>query len=402
MGMYRDLAKNQGVYRILFAQLTARMPFGMLSLLMILHIEQLHQTYGAAGLVLAAASVGQAIAGPITSRWMGRWGMRPVLILSSIIAATSFTIIGVVFMTIPLTMLVAFVMGLSMPPVTPAVRTIYPKMVPSNQLTALYSLDASAQEIIWIFGPLLAVVISTQISSVVGVLVAVAFLIVGGAWFILSPELGKVRISRSRRRLGAVLTRPTVVIAAVIELIFVASFAAIEVGIVASFDHTSMESGVVLGIFSVGSITGGFLLGHRSISRWSLSIRLAIVAFGTALTLIDQGAVWLSISLFIAGLGVAPALAVLYTTVSATVKFSETAEAFGWMSTAMLIGAAAGSAIAGFAVDLYGPVSAITISLVFVILSVIVALITMKFAPDLRSGNASPLPDTEPVSVHYR
>lgn len=402
MGMYRDLAKHQGVYRILFAQLTARMPFGMLSLLMILHIERLHENYAAAGLVLAAASTGQAIAGPVTSRWMGRWGMRPVLILTSIVAAVAFTVIGVVYMSVPLTMAVAFVMGFSMPPVTPAVRTIYPKMVPGNLLSGLYSLDASAQEIIWIFGPLLAVVISTQVGTVAGVIVAVAFLVIGGAWFIASPELGKVRVPRSRRRLGAVLSRPTVVISMAIELIFVASFAAIEVGVVASFDHTSIESGIVLGVMSVGSIIGGLALGHRIIRPLSLSTRLGLVAIGTAMTLVNQGSVWLSISLFIAGIGVAPALAVLYTTVSATVKFSETTEAFGWMSTAMLVGAALGSAVAGFAVDQLGPVSAMTLSLIFVVLSALVAFFTRGFTPDLSDGNASPIPDTEPISVHYR
>ena len=40
---------------------------------------------------------------------------------------------------------------------------------------------------------------------------------------------------------------------------------------------------------------------------------------------------------------------------SASVKFSETAEAYGWVGTGQLIGAAAGSAIAGFLIDGVGP-----------------------------------------------
>ena len=40
---------------------------------------------------------------------------------------------------------------------------------------------------------------------------------------------------------------------------------------------------------------------------------------------------------------------------SASVKFSETAEAYGWIGTGQLIGAAAGSAIAGFLIDGIGP-----------------------------------------------
>lgn len=64
------------------AQLTARFPNGMTSLAILLHVEQQTGSYGSAGLVLAATSVGQAVAGPITSRWMGAWGMRRVLTLT--------------------------------------------------------------------------------------------------------------------------------------------------------------------------------------------------------------------------------------------------------------------------------------------------------------------------------
>ena len=399
MGIYRDLGAHPGVYRILAAQLTARMPFGMVSLVMLLHIELLHDSYGAAGLVLAATSAGQAIAGPLTSRWLGTFGMRRVLILTTLVAAGGLTIIGLTVLPIWLTMLVAFVVGISTPPVSSAVRTIYPKMVPGNQLVALYSLDASAQEVIWIFGPVIAVVVSTQVSTTAGIGVLVAFLVIGGAWFIASPELGRVRIPPSRRRIGAVLARPTVLIGSLISLIFVASFGAVEVGIVAAFDHTSIESGIVLGIFSVGSILGGFLFGRYPVKPWSLTVRLSIVTFGTALALFGTSALWLSIAFFIAGFGVAPALAVLYTMVSATVKFSETAEAFGWLSSGMLLGAAGGSALAGFAVDAYGPLGGIVLSLALIALSVVAAALTAKQMPDLSHGDASPIPETEPVRV---
>lgn len=399
MGIYSDLGAHPGVYRILAAQLTARMPFGMISLVILLHIELLHNSYAAAGLVLAASSAGQAIAGPLTSRWLGTWGMRRVLIITTVIAAAGLAIIGFVYLPIGVTMLVAFIVGIATPPVSSAVRTIYPKMVPGNQLVALYSLDASAQEVIWIFGPVIAVVVSTQVSTTAGIAVLIAFLIIGGAWFIASPELGRVRIPPSRRRIGAVLSRPTVLIGSLLSLVFVASFGAVEVGIVAAFDHTSIESGIVLGIFSVGSILGGFLFGRHPVKPWSLTVRFSIVTLGTALALFSTNVVWLSISFFIAGIGVAPALAVLYTMVSATVKFSETAEAFGWLSSGMLIGAAGGAALAGFTVDAYGPLGGIMLSLVLIALSVVAAALTVSQMPDLSHGDASPVPETEPVRV---
>jgi MFS family permease len=402
VGIYRDLAKHPGVLRILFAQLTARMPFGMISIVILLHIQQLHGNFAAAGLVLAAASLGEAIAGPLTSRWMGIWGMRRVLIATSVICASGLIILGTVFMPLALTMLVAFVMGISAPPVSPAVRTIYPKIVPGKQLVALYSLDASAQEIIWIFGPVIAVLISTQISTTAGMFVLVGFLLIGGFWFVMSPEVGRVHLPRSRKRMGAILGRPTVLLSSLIGLIFVASFGAVEVGVVAAFDKTSLESGVVLAIFSVGSIIGGLLIGHRPVTAWSLTVRLAIVTIGTALTVFNQGAFWLSVSLFIAGIGVAPALAVLYTMISATVKFSETAEAFGWLSTGTLVGVSLGAAAAGFAVDAFGSVGGLVVSLIAVFLSTVLAGLTHRHIPNLASGDASPIPETEPIRVTNR
>src|ERR1700709_1370257 len=111
------------------AQLVGRFPFGMLSLAFLLHIQRVHDSYGSAGLVLAALSIGQAIAGPLTSRLMGRWGMRPVITPTMIVRAVAISTIALVPMSIPLTMVVAFAAGLTMPPIQPAVRTIYPKMV---------------------------------------------------------------------------------------------------------------------------------------------------------------------------------------------------------------------------------------------------------------------------------
>jgi MFS family permease len=61
----------------------------MTSLAILLHVEQQTGSYGAAGLVLAAASIGQATAGPVTSRWMGIWGMRRVLTLTTAVCAAA-------------------------------------------------------------------------------------------------------------------------------------------------------------------------------------------------------------------------------------------------------------------------------------------------------------------------
>ncbi|GAA1772062.1 MFS transporter [Agromyces humatus] len=399
MGSYSELLKTSGVARIIAAQLTARFPSGMLSLAFLLHVEQQTGSYGAAGLVLAATSIGQAVAGPLTSRLMGRLGMRPVLIVTLVICATAVVTIGVLPLTVPLYMAVGLVAGLATPPVQPAVRTIYPKMVNSRQLTPLFSLDASAQEIIWVVGPVVTTFVATQIGTLQAILLAAAMMVGGGIWFISSPELGRVRIPRSKRRFGVVLGRPAVMLATIVGFLLIGACAALEAGVVAVFGHDGAEAGIVLAIFSVGSLAGGLFLGHVPIGPWSTARRLFIVFAGMALAAFVMDFWWLSVTLFVAGIGIAPALAVLFAIVSASVKFSDTAEAYGWVGTGQLIGAALGSAVAGFLIDAYSAQGAFWAAAGLALLGMLAAVVGRPWHPDLRGRDASPIPDTEPVPL---
>ncbi len=399
MSSYWTLLKTPGVARVIAAQLTARFPFGMLSLAFLIHIEQVYDSYGSAGLVLGAMSIGQAIAGPLTSRLMGRWGMRPVIVGTLVVCASSIIVMALVTLPISGLMAIGLVAGLSTPPIQPAVRTIYPKIVNSRQLTPLFSLDASAQEIIWVLGPVIATFVAIQISSVAGILLAAAFLVGGGIWFVALPEVGRVRIPRSRRKLGAVLGRPPVMLSTIVGFMLVAACAAVEAGVVAAFGHGSSDSGWVLGIFAAGSLVGGLALGHAPIGPWALAGRMLIVTVGLGLATLGLNFWWLAGTLLLAGVGIAPAFAVLFGIVSASVKFSDTAEAYGWVGTGQLMGAAMGSAIAGFMIDHSGAGAAILVAAAFAALGTLIPTIGRRWHPDLRGRDASPIPDTAPIQV---
>ncbi|MCC2030826.1 MFS transporter [Microbacterium allomyrinae] len=400
MAGYRDLLRIPGVGRMLSAQLVARFPNGMISLVILLHIEGITGSYGAAGLVLAAVSIGQAIAGPVTSRWMGRWGMRRVLTLTTAVSATSLLAIALLTSPLPVYIVLGFIAGMSTPPIVSAVRTIYPKLVNSTQLTALYSLDASLQELIWILAPVLITFVAIQAGTVTGLVLIVVILVCGCTWFILSPQVGRVRIPRSKRAFGTVLTRPPILLATVIGFLLVGSFAAVEASVVATFSHGGIEAGLVLAVFSLGSLAGGLAFGHLPMGPWALARRLAVVAFGLALTSLWINMWWIGATLVVAGIGIAPALAVLSAVTTASVKFSDTAEAFGWVGTGQLIGAAVGSAVAGFLIDGPGGVAAsYGAAAGFCALALVVAVVFVRGLPDLRVRGASPIPDTEPVQT---
>jgi MFS family permease len=396
---YSSLLKTPGVGRIIAAQLTARFPFGMLSLAFLLHVEHVHHSYAAAGLVLAATSIGQAISGPLTSRWMGRWGMRPVLLLTLSVCLVTMLAFTAYDFSVPAFMALGFVTGLSVPPVQPAVRTIYPKMVNSSQLTPLFSLDASAQEIIWVAGPVITTFVGTQVGTREAIWLAALFLVGGGIWFVASPEVGRVRIPRSKRSFGKVLARPTVLLATVAGFLLIGACAAVEAGVVALFGEGSADSGIALAVFAAGSLVGGLALGHVPVGPWALGRRLAIVFVGMVLAIFATGLLPISGALLVAGVGIAPALAVMFAIVSSSVKFSDTAEAYGWAGTGQLIGSALGSAIAGFWIDRIGGQGGLVVAAAFAFVGVVVGLVFHRALPDLRGRDASPLPDTEPVPV---
>jgi len=126
---------------------------------------------------------------------------------------------------------------------------------------------------------------------------------------------------------------------------------------------------------------------------------MLIVFVGLALTVVNLEFWWLAAVLLIAGVGIAPAFAVIFAIVSASVKFSDTAEAYGWVGTGQLIGAALGSAVAGFLIDANGPIGGFWAAAIIAALGVIVPTVLRGWHPDLRGKDPSPIPDTEPIST---
>jgi predicted MFS family arabinose efflux permease len=127
--------------------------------------------------------------------------------------------------------------------------------------------------------------------------------------------------------------------------------------------------------------------------------RLVIVALGLVLAFFSTSFWWLAVMLFISGLGVAPALTVLFANVSATMKFSETAESYAWIGSGQLVGAGFGAAVAGFCIDHYGAQSAIVAAAIFATITMLGALLTKRWSPDLRGSHGAPLPDTGPLET---
>jgi predicted MFS family arabinose efflux permease len=139
----------------------------------------------------------------------------------------------------------------------------------------------------------------------------------------------------------------------------VLGFSATEIAVVAfvSGREATAAAGVVLAVWSVGSLVGGLAFGGRvgSVDDAAVARSLLLIGSGVALTAVAPDRVVLAVLLFAGGMAVAPGLARLYGRIGATAPEGAATEAFGWMTVAMLVGATGGAALGGASVEWLGP-----------------------------------------------
>jgi MFS family permease len=381
---YLELVRVPGVLRVTISQLVARFPLGMLSLAVLFHVRQASGSYALAGLVVGCVSVGEAVAMPLVSRSVGVLGIRPPVLVAAALNAAGMLLLAFGPAHPVLLVLLGVVIGVSVPPLMPVVRALYPRLVPRRAVPALFALDTSAQELIWITGPVVATLLSGAVSTRAPLVVAAVVTLGGTAWFLLTPHIAGVRLPRNESRAGAVLLARPVRLAAAASFALIASFGALELALIARFQGDGVLAGVAIAVSSFGSLLGGVAFGHRRIGPRGLAAILGGVAVATAAAGVVPGIPLLYGVLFLSGLGFAPSLAALYAMVSEALPEQETPEAFGWLNTAGLIGGATGTAVAGVLGDVLGASGPFVAA---VAASVLAALLPL--APGLRPRPAS-------------
>lgn len=368
-------------------QLLARFAFGMMSLAIVLHVQQMYNSYTIAGIALGAETIGAAISGPLIARRLSKWG--PKLVVRAVAATSSATLIFLAFFRGPeiLTILACLIVGLTSPPIQQIARSVYPSLITSKQTSYLFSLDATMQEFLWVFGPVLATLITATYSSTAAVVFMAVVQILGTYLFSKNPEIGSMKIPKSKQRLGGILRKPIVLANVVINMCLVATFGGAEVGTVAVLGIA--PSGIVIAALSLGSIIGGFAFGHRAKTKWALLkfVTIVMVGYG-AVFFYPTDLIWITICWFITGLGVAPAFATMASMISVSFGTADSAEAFGWANTGQLLGYSIGAAIAGILIDNVAAEAAWYVTGIAGGLAVFFALITVRFNPPLNPKEA--------------
>ncbi len=354
---YRSVLASSGVVQALVLGFLVRVPVWASGVVLTLHlVDTLDQTYAAAGLVVASATVAAAVSGPWRGRLVDRIGLRRTVGPALVIAACCWSTAPFVGYW-PLLAL-ATVSNLFLVPSFAIIRQAIMVAVPPRERRTAISLDAVVTEASFMVGPILGVWAATQwptpwvlfTGQMAGVVAGVAL------WWIDPPlrseSLDAGDIVRVPRREWF---RPTFIALCLGATTATVILGGTEIAVVAAmrdFGRTS-QIGLVLAVWGLGSLLGGLLYGglHRSISVSYLLAGLALVTIPMAAA---RGTLSLTLLGFLAGLLCAPTITATIDQVSRVVPEVARGEALGWHGSALMVGSAFGAPITGAAIDTWG------------------------------------------------
>lgn len=369
---FGTVLRGPGVPTLVVAGLVGRLPMGMMPFAVVVMLRDADRSYAAAGAVVALNSGALALSMPVLGRLVDRLGQARVLLpatalfLAATVALVALTAAGA---ATPLLALCSVVSGAALPPLGACVRTLWPTVLPSPDLRdTAFALEAILQELIFVAGPLLVVVLVALHSPSAAVLAAGALGAAGTVVFVSTEASRRWRGEvRERRGLTAALQPPGVRTVLLSSVAMGVAFGAVEVAMPAFAEERGARAagGIALACFSLGSLLGGLAVGsRRSGGRPSALFIGALVALALFLfpPLLAGSLPVMCVLMLLAGLPIAPAFAGAYALVDDLASPGTATEAFAWLSTAIVAGLAIGTGLGGDAIERVGVSGALGLS----------------------------------------
>ncbi|WP_237771526.1 MFS transporter [Kribbella sp. ALI-6-A] len=360
LSAYRALWRTRGVASLLASALVARLPV-MASMVPVSFLaKDAAGSFGWAGVVAGAYSIGTAVGGPIWSRLADRRGGKWVVIWTGVAWSLAMFALALLpnewYRAMPL---VSALAGAFVSPITATLRAAWPRLVQGSRLRAVYALDATAQEVLFAIGPMLGALVVSFVSPRAGVLSAAAVALVSVWWYGMQQQPARRHDESVQRLTAPQLLWHRYRLPLILAFAFcVTAFASVSLGIVAfADDHGNrLIAGVLETVWAVGSLLGGLIVGTLPGRRNSFVWRRALlVSVGMlACVFATWSPVSLGIALLLSGCVLAPTVGALYERLGAMTPDSVRTEIFGWMGSGAMIGGALGSALAGVVVETFG------------------------------------------------
>jgi MFS family permease len=354
---YWSVLRRQHVFRVLFGSWVGRLAMAMAAVAIPLALRDAGADYVFIGLVSGAFALSSAISSPVIGRVVDRVGQVRVLVPTGLLAATGFVTIALAPANHAVVLIGAVLAGALTPPLEPCLRVLWPGLVAEDELEKAYAVDSAAQELVFVFGPLV-VSLCLAVFAPASALWAQALLTLAGvATFATAAPARRWAPEKTEHRhwLGPLRHRGlTILLLAPVGT--GVAIGTLNVLVVSYAERFEVFGGapMLLALNAFAALAGALIYG---MIRWTIQPRTRIVFFAAGL-LVGYGMLAtvptplpMAGLMLLTGFFLAPMLAALFGLISDLAPRGTVTEAFAWLVTLFAAGTSLGAAVVGPVLD---------------------------------------------------
>ncbi|MEV8532797.1 MFS transporter [Streptomyces sp. NPDC051211] len=362
---YGRLLRTPGALSFLLPGFAARLPFGMLTISILLLVQHTTGSYANAGIVAAVTGVSMALSAPVMGKFTDRLGQGAVLVpvvlahATAVSALTALALLGAPLWALALAAVPA---GASVPQVGPMVRARWAaRLEGSPLLPTAAAFESVTDEFTFVVGPVLATALCTGVHPAAGLVTEAALTLLGGLFFAAqrSTQPAVHAPAASGEKHASALSFPGLRVLIVAFIGIGAVFGGMQVSLAAFSNEIGNPgaNGLLYGVFAAGNMIAGIAMGAVA---WKIGPRRRLILGYIGLTAAASvlwaahSAVLLGALGLVVGLCIAPALITGYTMIESLIPAASRTEAFTWLTGAVAFGQAGAVTLAGRLTDAHG------------------------------------------------
>lgn len=356
---YRTLLRLPGAAAFFLTATAGRVGVAMTSLGIVWLVHDRTGSYATAGLVTGAFAVAEALVGPQIAKLMDRFGQPRVL--PPLLAAHAVAVFLLLSVVGPswLVTINGVLVGATIPQLGALSAARWVALIEDKSaLPTAFSLESSSNGLSYLAGPALVSAVGASGFPAAGTALAGGLVVVAG--LALAVQRGTApatagHVVRGRSRFGWGFA-PVVAT----NLLLGGVFGAMPVAVTA-FAVERGAAGAAVVLFLVSNCAGLLASWLYGLRRWPIvpRVQLALVTGWLALAslplLVISSPVALGLAMGLTGLAIQPILTLCSLLTESAVHRTHLTQAFVWLNSASAAGSACAAAIAGHAVDSFGP-----------------------------------------------
>ncbi|MBC9935801.1 MULTISPECIES: MFS transporter [unclassified Leucobacter] len=386
--------------------LVARLPFAMMIVGVLTLVVAARGSIELGGLNSAMVGLGAACFGPLIGAAADRFGQRPTLLISGAVNSVALASLAWVAFSPAadwVMLLNAFVIGASAPQISPMSRSrlvmIISDKLPTSRhakvLNSTMAYESAADEIIFVFGPVIVGLLATFFGPQASVFGAALLTLIFVTAFALhrTSALAQSHAERAETLAPAAELRRPALLVVVLGIFGVGLFFGAMLTSLTSFMQelgAPERAGLVYGMMGIGSalLALGVALFPPAFTRRARWLVFGLTLLvGTLILQFTDTLTGMILSLLVMGLGIGPTLVTQYSFGADRSPIGRSATVMTILGSAIVVGQSISSAVTGYLAEAFGSESALLMPLVSAAIVVVAGVANWFLTPSGREAS---------------